>query len=115
MFTSVSPHMVVALVFGMIAPLSAQNLANTSRPSSEGSVLPSHHAVPAVEAVKGVAPKENPAQDAPTLGRKPSLYRKFAVSKKLRPYEIEADSLQKGLERMSAVYRESGKPAKGAN
>ena len=115
MFTPVSPHMVVALVIGMIAPLSAQNLANTSRPSSEESVLPSCHAVPAVESVKGVAPKGNPVPDAPTLGRKPSPYRKFAVSKKLRPYEIEADSLQKGLERMSGIYRKLGKPAKGAN
>lgn len=104
MTTPVSPHMVVVLVFGMIAPLSAQNLANTFRPSSEGSALPSRPAVPAVKIAQDVV-----------NDRKPSAYRKLPVSKKLRPYEIEADSLQKGLERMATNYRKLGKPAKGAN
>lgn len=105
MFTPVYPHMVVALAFGMIAPLSAKIPASNSRPFSEGSVSSGRHAVPAVENSKG----------APALRRKPSPHLKLAVSNGLRPYEIEADSLQKGLARMSAIYRKSARPAKGAS
>lgn len=87
MKTPVSPHMVVALVFGMIAPLSAQNLANTSR-----------------------CPQISDKSDAVAGNRSP--YRKVAMRTGPQRYEIEADSMQKGLARMSAVYREASKRAK---
>lgn len=50
------------------------------------------------------------------LLRNPSLYQKVAVNAgALRSYEIEDRSLQKGLEEISAVYRESGKREKSAD
>jgi hypothetical protein len=50
------------------------------------------------------------------LLRNPSPYQKFAVNAgALRTDEIEESSLQKGLEKISAAYRESGKREKSAD
>ena len=92
--------------------------------------------VPAIEKAQGELPAE-PAvfnsQDATTLNekgnsprnvdaivdldvlRKPSPYRKVMVSTQGSPYEASADSLQAGLARISAVYRESGKHEKSSD
>ncbi len=153
MKTSVSPHMVVALVLSTIATLSAQNMANTTRfpefsetaeaiagnsqqSFTEGASLSDPSGTPAVESAQCIFADGKPAystQDAITLDRRPSSqqkvesvvdlkvlrnpspYRKVAVSVRAQPYEIETDSLQNGLARMSAIYRESGKRAEGAD
>lgn len=104
---------------------------------SAPSALSGRFDVPTIEKVQGELPKANPvyvAQDALTLKprpstsrnvesvvdlnvlRSPSPYRKLRVSNKApKPYEIEENSLQKGLQRISAIYREIGKPEKSAN
>jgi hypothetical protein len=93
--------------------------------------------VPAIEKAQGSLLDSKPvyaSQDALTLDsfasskqkvesvvdlnvlRKPSPYQKVAVSNgSLRPYQIEENSLQKGLQKISAVYREAGKREKSPN
>ncbi len=110
-------------------------LADSSFPASSG--LTGRFEVPATEKVQGDLPDSRPvyaAQDALTLAplpsasrnvesvvdlnvlRNPSPYRKLAVSANApMPYEIAENSLQNGLERISAVYRETGKPEKSAD
>lgn len=99
---------------------------------STTSVLTDQYEVPATEKVQGDLPDAKPvyaAQDSRTLDpratttqnvesvvdlsvlRNPSPYCKLAVSSTARKsYEIVGNSLQNGLARISAVYRESGKP-----
>ena len=51
-----------------------------------------------------------------TVLRNPSPYRTLAVSTgSPQPYEISTNGLQKGLARISAVYRESGKSEKSSD
>jgi len=137
----VSPHMVVSLILGLIAPLSAQNLDNNQIPSeaslkADVSVLPGSYEVPATEKARGDVADEQPVftpQDAITLNEKenssrdvdsvvdldllrnPSPYRKVMVSTGGNPYQPSTDSLQAGLAKISAVYRESGKPEKSSD
>jgi hypothetical protein len=137
----VSPHMVVSLILGLIAPLSAQNLDSNQIPSesrlkAETSALPGSYEVPAVEKATGDLSDEQAAftpQDAITLNEKenssrdvdsvvdldilrnPSPYRRVMVSTSGSPYETSTDSLQTGLANISAVYRESGKPEKSSD
>ncbi len=109
--------------------------ADASFPASSG--LMAKFEVPAIEKVQGDLPDARPvyaAQDALTLDtlpsasrnvesvvdlnvlRNPSPYRKLVVSANApKPYEIAENSLQNGLERISAVYREAGKPEKSAD
>lgn len=137
----VSPHSVACLILGLIAPLSAQNLASTQIPfentrSAAATAIPGSYEVPAVEKVHGEVSDE-PAiftdQDARTLSekpasarhsrestaddvlRKPSPYRKMAASKRGQHYEVVADSLQTGLALVSALYREAGKSEESAD
>lgn len=137
----VSPHMVVSLILGMMAPLSAQNLSSNPVTSEAGlkaevSVIPGNYEVPALEKARGDVADEQPVftpQDAITLNEKenssrdvdsvvdldvlrnPSPYRKVLVSTGGHPYQPSTESLQAGLERISAVYRESGKPEKSSD
>jgi hypothetical protein len=133
---SVSPHMVAFLILGMMAPLSAQNLASVTRSSESGSdaifvsVLPDKYEIPVKEKAAGRLPASRTvyaAQDSLTLDTRsadsrkvesvvdlsvlsnPSPYRKVAVSTGGQPYEVTADGLETGLALISAVYRESGK------
>jgi hypothetical protein len=104
---------------------------------SPTSALTGRFDVPTIEKAQGELPDAQPvyaAQDALTLKalpsatrnveavvdlgvlRNPSPYRKLVVSAKApKPYEIVENSLQKGLERISAVYRESGRTEKSTN
>jgi hypothetical protein len=104
---------------------------------SPASALTSSFEVPTVEKAQGDLPDAMPvyaAQDSLTLKprpsasrnvesvvdlgvlRNPSPYRKLVVSAKTpKPYEIVENSLQKGLERISAVYRETGRTEKSTN
>lgn len=149
----VSPHMVVFAVLGMIAPLSAQNLASSliSTDSSlkadgvhgiyprfeDSSVLPGTYEVPALEKAQGDVSDTSAVftpQDATTLNaksaatarqvdavvdldvlRNPSPYRRVLVSTSGMPTEIATDTLNTGLARISAVYRESGTPEKSSD
>ncbi len=133
---TVSPHMVALLILGTIAPLSAQNLVSTTRSQEIGikAAQPGSFEVPAIEKAQGELPAANPvyaAQDSLNLEmqassrrsvesvvdldvlRSPSPYRKVASG--TQPYEIEADSLQNGLARISAVYRAAGKSASSSD
>lgn len=66
-------------------------------------------------------PQVSPPQDIESVVdlrvlRNPSPYRTLAVSTGARqPHEISSNSLQTGLARISAVYRESGKSEKSAD
>lgn len=104
---------------------------------SNFAALPGDYEVPATEKAKGDLSDTKPvyvAQDARTLNarattsqsvdavvdlgvlRNPSPYRKLAVSATApKPYEIAENSLQNGLARISAVYREIGKPEKSSD
>lgn len=101
------------------------------------SILPGKYEVPATEKAQGSFPDAKPvyaAQDALTLNprassaqnvesvvdlnvlRNPSPYRKVAVSTTYQqPYEISTNGLETGLARISAVYREAGKPEKSSD
>ncbi len=124
----VSPHTVAFLALGLMAPLSAQNLA--SNPSPVDSILPGTYEVPATERAQGDLSDEAAvitAQDLITLEvkedssrkvdsvidlgvlRNPSPFRKLRTSAQGQPYQISENSLQTGLALISAVYRESGK------
>lgn len=139
---SFSPHLVACLTLGLIAQISAQNLAGhlvlsepffrPDRPQHRFPVnLPGTYELPAVQRAEGtlrLEPSVFAAQDSSTLTHKedtscrvdsvvdldllrnPSPYRKILVSTHGQPYEITEDSLQTGLARISATYRESGKP-----
>ncbi len=89
MKSPVSPHMVAALVLGMIAPLSAQNSSSTS-------------------------PRPQISDKSDSIAGNPAHHRKVAVRTGPQRYEIETDSMHKGLARMSAVYREASKRANRA-
>lgn len=109
---------------------------NSEQAFTDGASLVSKYEVPAVAKAKGDLPETKPvftAQDSATLDaraasqqkvdsvvdldvlRNPSAYRKVMVSTAGKPYEISPESLQTGLALISAVYRESGKPVKGAD
>jgi hypothetical protein len=99
---------------------------------SESMRAPGDYSVPVVPKAQGELPEGGPvyaSQDSATLGsresseenvesvvdlsvlREPSPYRKAAVKAGPQPYEVETNSLQNGLAQISAIYRESGKPA----
>ena len=103
---------------------------------SEGAAVAGNYVIPATEKAQGDLPDGGPvyaSQDALTLNpqasrpqnvesvvdlgilRNPSLYRKVSTSSAGETYEVSADTLQTGLARISAVYRESGKSEKGAD
>lgn len=106
--------------------------ADTSYISS--STLIGRFEVPVTEKAQGSLKTSKPvyaSQDALTLNprlsgsqnvesvvdlnvlRNPSPYRKIAVSTSgLKPYEVSTNSLQSGLARISAIYRETGKREK---
>ena len=133
MKSTVSPHMAAFLIFGTIAPLSAQNLSSTidSPRFAMATELSGDFDIPAFEKAQGMPAAEArvfTSQDAITLDEKkdatrdvdtiidltvlsnPSPYRKVAVSTRSQPYEVATDSLQKGLAQISAMYREAGTP-----
>lgn len=116
----------------------SDDLAGSADPRfSPASALTGRFEVPTTEKAPADLPEAQPvyaAQDALTLKprpsasrnveavvdlgvlRNPSPYRKLAVSAKApKPYEIAEDSLQKGLENISAVYREAGRTEKSSN
>ena len=116
--------MVVALILSTIATLSAQNSANTTHASeisenaeviaakpkrsfAEGSSLVSPSVMQAVASARRALAEGKPAYSTPDA----VTHRKVAVSTGRQPYEIEANSLQTGLIRMSAISRESAKRA----
>ena len=136
MKSTVSPHMVALFFLGSIASLSAQNPVSTSHSQEIGmkAVPPGFYEIPAIEKNSGEVPDASPvyvAQDRLNLKmqassrrsvesvvdldvlRRPSPYRKIASG--TQPYEIEENSLQNGLVRMSAVYRESAKSTSSAD
>ena len=118
-----------------------QNIDDFSGESDSGFTpcleAPSRYAVPAITKARGALRDAKPiyaSQNILTLDsqvtheqdvesvvdlrllRNPSPYHKVAVNAAtLRFHEIEDSSLQKGLERISAVYRESGKREKSAD
>jgi hypothetical protein len=100
---------------------------------SAAPALPGSFVVPALERAQGEISAPPPvitAQDSLSLDEKqdtarrvesvvdlnmlrnPSQYRKVMVSTKGAVYQVESDSLRKGLAQISAVYRESGKTEK---
>jgi hypothetical protein len=100
------------------------------------SPIPGSYEVPSLNKAKGEISEGKPvyaAQDTRTLNtrsaasrdvesvvdlnvlRSPSPYRKVAVSAKGVANEIVANSLQSGLARISAVYREAGKADPGSD
>lgn len=114
------------------APLEIDKAAEEASPSRIlcSASLAANGEVPQVRKAEGILPKEKAvyaAQDVATLEtrssarqsvesvvdldvlRNPSHYRKVAVSTSPQVYEVAPDSLQNGLEMISAVYRESGK------
>jgi hypothetical protein len=136
--------MVVALVLSTIATLSAQNSASTTHSPDfsensdatvakdkptfmEGSSLVSPSVRQAVararralsEEKAGSSTQETNSQSAESMvdlniRRKATSSRKVAVGTGSQPYEIEANSLETGLVQMTAVHRESSKPAENA-
>ncbi len=126
------------LAASLLVPLSAQNFATPLKPVSEdgdrssevSNALPIS-GIPVIARVEG-----NPAEDFPMLGRqdgqtleprvsakrsadsnadlsvleKPSPFRKLAVGGKQDSTAIAAGSLKQDLAKVSAAYRESGKP-----
>ena len=115
----------------------ADGYFGTSEPRfNANSTLAGNYEVPTTAKALGSLPDGGPvyaAQDALTLNsratrqrdvesvldlsilRNPSPYRKVAASTAGQPVKISADTLQTGLALISAVYRESGKPEKGAD
>lgn len=138
---SVSPHMVaVMLLSGMLAPLHAQNFAQSlelianEKRFTESSGTLDRFEVPAVEKTEGNISGGRPVFAAQDAGlrtqaagnakvdsvvdldvlRNPSPYRKVALSGAARD-EIATEGLEQGLALISATYRESGKKEKGAD
>ena len=128
MKTPVSPHMVVALILSTIATLSAQNSASTTHSSeisenveviaekpkrtfAEGSSLVSPSVMQAVASARRALAEGKPAYSTPEA----VTHRKVAVSTGNKLYEIEANSLQTGLMRMSTLHREASKPVQAAD
>ncbi len=136
MILSVLSHMVVYVILGMMALLSAQNLTSVTcsfesdirSKSKIASVLPNTYEIPFEEKAVGQIPvcrmvsKSLPSQMLGTLSfssckvesiidlsvlRQPPLYLKAAVSAHGQPYEVTADGLQAGLALISAIYRGS--------
>ena len=121
------------------AGLKSDDLDGSSDPRFASMSVPSgRYEVPAMEKASGSLPDAKPvfaSQDALTLNprvttapqnvesvvdldvlRSPSPYRKIAVSTgNSQPYEVSPNSLQNGLARISAVYRESGKREKSTD
>jgi hypothetical protein len=103
----------------------------------DSSVVPGSYEVPALEKAQGDVSDETAVftpQDATTLNsksaatareveavvdldvlRNPSPYRRVLVSTSGMPTEVATDTLNTGLARISAVYRESGTPEKSSN
>ncbi len=98
-----------------------------------GSVVPGSYKVPAVQRVKGeisnpdavlntqdsasLREKRDTAREVKSvvdlsLLRNPSAFRKSEVSNRRASYKVDTNSLQKGLEQISAAYRESCKTKK---
>lgn len=98
-----------------------------------GFVVPGSYEVPAVQRVKGeishvdsvlntqdslnLDEKRDTAREVESvvdlsLLRSPSVFRKSEVSSRGAHYEVDTNSLQKGLEQISAAYRESCKKEK---
>lgn len=135
----VSPNTVVSTIFSLILPLSAQNLTSSPTPSaysthaerfSSASAFDGAYEVPELEKIQGKPATEASvicSQDSLNLNdkessargvdavvdldilRNPSPYRKVMVSTRGQKYEISTDSLETGLAKISAIYRESGK------
>jgi hypothetical protein len=100
-------------------------------------ILPGTYEVPALERAESDLANDQTVfipQDAATLAdrapspardlesvvdldilRNPSPYRRVLVSASNQPGEVATDNLQTGLARISAVYRESGKPEKSSD
>jgi hypothetical protein len=118
--------------------LKADHLDGNSDPRfATSAVHAGGYEVPAIEKASGNLPDARPvfaSQDVLTLNprtsvpqgvesvvdmdvlRNPSPYRKVAVSSSQpKTYEIETNSLQKGLAGISAVYRESGRKEKSVD
>lgn len=81
------------------------------------SKLPEAAPAYATQDVRTLAPRSNRVLKAEAVVplnvlRKPSAFRRVAVSNGPQPYIVETDSLQKGLAMVSALYRESGKREK---
>jgi len=103
---------------------------------SEASVLPDRYEIPTSAKAQGTLPDARPVyapQNVRTLEtqipnqrtvesvvdlgvlRNPSAYRKVLVNASTRPDEVSNGRLQSGLEMISAVYREAGKPSATAD
>lgn len=144
MKTPVSPRTVALLVFGMMAPLYAQNPtgaafrstcsqedATTGAPARFGSeLLPGSLVVPVLNRAQSEVSADAPvfaSQNSLSLDEKQdssqavdavlestvlkdsSIVHKVKVSTRGVIYQVNSNSLGDGLERMSALYRESGK------
>lgn len=120
--------MVIALILSTMATLSAQNSASTTHPSeisenvevsatkpkrsfAEGSSPVSPSAGQAVGSARRTLAEDKPAYSTAAAG----THRKVAVSAGSQPYEIEANSLQTGLMRMSTIHRDACKPVQAAD
>lgn len=81
--------------------------------SDDHSVITSQDST-ALDSKRTTSRKVDPVVN-PNMLRKPSVHRKIQVSAKGQPYEIDHNSFQSGLARISAAYRKSGKAGKSSN
>lgn len=126
------------LAFGLLAPLTAQNLTKSFGPLDEDSSLlnPAIRAplapleTPEVNKAQGLLPKEAAYSNLDMDSMRPRLiqttgideivdfsvlknrspFRSVAMGKKLNPSSISAKAIKEDLAVISAAYREAGKP-----
>lgn len=104
---------------------------NSARHFSDSTLPPGTYVIPPVEKVRGELPEDGPVYALQGAGlsnpvgiqqrtdavvdlsilRNPSAYRAQMVKTGPQPYSLDGDSLQKGLEQISALYRQNGKSA----
>ena len=135
MKTTVSPHTVAIAILSLVTPLAAQNLESSLaapdgvNPAIAGAYAPGGQFLPVPMKAEGLVADEQKVitpQDSLTLAetsstrrdidsvvdlgilRQPSAYRSVAAGARA-PYEVDGDSLRKGLAAVTAVYRETTK------
>ncbi len=135
MKTTVFPHTVAIAILSLVSPLAAQNLESSlaapegAIPAIAGAYVPGNAFLPVPVKADGLIADDSPLiapQDSMTLAenhsarrdvdmvvdlgvlRQPSAYRSVAAGTRT-PYEIDSESLRKGLAAVSAVYRETEK------
>jgi hypothetical protein len=132
---TVNRHTVAIAILGLISPLAAQNLESSlatpegASPAVVGAYAHGGNFLPVPVKAEGLVADDQKVispQDSLTLAeagstrrdvdsvvdlgvlRQPSAYRSVAAGARA-PYEVDADSLQKGLAAVTAVYRETEK------